>query len=176
MIKKLAIMKCLIFLCVLAAGISFAQTREDIHQHRECKYCGMDRGSFDFTRMLIGYDDGTTAAVCSIHCAAVDLAGNIDKTPKEIRVGDFNSKQLIDAEKAFWVIGGKKPGVMSKQGKWAFERKHDAEGFIKTNGGKLSSFEEAMKTAYEDMYADTRMIRDKRKMKRMQHKSNEHNY
>lgn len=65
------------------------------------------------------------------------------------------------------MVGGNKPGVMSRRGKWAFENKSDAEAFIKTNQGKIASFEEAMKMAYEDMYEDTKMIREKRKQKRM---------
>jgi copper chaperone NosL len=146
----------------------FAQVMEDIQLHKECKLCGMDRGKFDFSRMLIEYDDGTIAAVCSIHCAAAELAGNLDKTPRSLMVGDLNSKALIDAEKAFWVVGGRKQGVMSKRGKWAFEKKDAAEDFIKTNEGKLFSFEEAMNMAYEDMYQDTKMIREKRKQKRME--------
>lgn len=162
---------------MFAAGAYAAEAGSDIHMHKECKYCGMDRGSFDFSRMLIEYDDGTSAAVCSIRCAAVDLANNIDKTPKAIKVGDFNTKVLIDAEKAFWVIGGSKPGVMSKRGKWAFAGKEEAEGFIKQHGGSLADFETAMKAAYEDMYADTRMIRDKRKMNKMRHdKEHEHKH
>jgi nitrous oxide reductase accessory protein NosL len=153
--------------CLIFGGLLIAQTKEDIDVHKECKYCGMNRGMFDFSRMLIEYEDGTTVAVCSAHCAAVDLANSIDKTPKMIKVGDFNGKQLIDAEKAFWVVGGTKPGVMSKRGKWAFEKKEDAENFMKTNQGKSASFEEVMKMAYEDMYEDTKMIREKRKMKKM---------
>jgi nitrous oxide reductase accessory protein NosL len=82
-------------------------------------------------------------------------------------VGDFKTKKLIDAEKAFWVIGGSKPGVMTKRAKWAFESKADADAFIKENGGKPASFDEAIKASYEDMYADTKMIRDKRKMMKM---------
>jgi hypothetical protein len=35
---------------------------------------------------------------------------------------------------------------------------------MKDNGGKLATFDEAIKLAYEDMYLDTKMIRDKRKM------------
>ncbi len=167
-------MKKVLVLCMTAAiimllgGFTLAeQTKDDIAAQKSCRFCGMDRGMFDFSRMLIEYDDGTNVAHCSLHCAAVDLATNIDKTPKTIRVADFNSKQLIDAEKAFWVVGGKKPGVMSKRGKWAFEKKDDADAFLKANGGSLASFEEAMKLAYDDMYEDTKMIRDKRKMKRM---------
>lgn len=149
-------------------GIAFAQQpKEDIVVHKSCGYCGMDRGTYDYSRMVIEYDDGTTVPTCSIHCAAVDLANKIDKAPKTIKVGDFNSKNLIDAEKAFWVVGGSKQGVMSKRGKWAFENKTDAENFIKVNQGSLASFEESMKMAYEDMYDDTRAIRERRKMKRM---------
>lgn len=136
----------------------------------------MDRGSYDFSRMLIEYDDGTSVAVCSIHCAAVDLANNIDKSPKTIKAGDFSTKELIDAEKAFWILGGSKPGVMSKRGKWAFAKKEDAESFMKSNGGNMADFEVVMKAAYEDMYSDTKMIRDKRKMKRSQNKMQEHKH
>ncbi len=105
---------------------------------------------------------------------AVDLALNIDKTPKLLQVADFNSKNLIDAEKAYWVIGGNKPGVMTKRAKWAFEKKEDADAFVKENGGSVATFEDALKTAYEDMYGDIKMIREKRKMmkqkKMMEHK------
>ncbi len=157
----------IVAISVVFAVTAVAQTKDDVQHHKECKYCGMDRGKFDFTRMLIVYDDGTSVAVCSIHCAAVDLANNIDKTPKSIQVGDFNSKDLIDAEKAFWVVGGEKPGVMSKRGKWAFAKQEDADAFLSKNGGSLADFETAMKAAYEDMYSDTKMIRDKRRMNRM---------
>ena len=149
---------------MLMAGFAYG---DDIKKHASCKYCGMDRKEFEHTRMLIEYDDGTTEGTCSLHCAAIDLALNIDKTPKTILVGDFKTKDLIDAEKASWVIVDGKPGVMTQRAKWAFASKADAEAYIKENGGKLASFDEAMKAAYEDMYKDSKMIREKRKMKRM---------
>jgi copper chaperone NosL len=149
---------------------AFAEAQEDIQKHSSCKYCGMNRQQFAHSRMLIEYDDASSLGTCSIHCAAVDLAINIDKTPKAVQVGDYNSKALIDAEKASWVIGGSKMGVMTKRAKWAFAKKEDAEKFIKENGGETATFDVAMKAAYEDMYADTKMIRDKRKMMKMQHK------
>ncbi|MEN6484416.1 MAG: nitrous oxide reductase accessory protein NosL [Syntrophobacteraceae bacterium] len=80
--------------------------------------------------MLIQYDDGTSLGVSSIHCAAVDLAVNIDRSPQAIQVGDSATKKLIDAESAVWVLGGSKPGVMTKRAKWAFENKSDAEKFV----------------------------------------------
>jgi copper chaperone NosL len=165
--KRTHVVYVVVAVCLIFGGLLAAQTQDDRELYKDCKYCGMNRGMFDFSRMLIEYEDGTSTAVCSVHCAAVDLANNIDKAPKAIKAGDFNNKQLIDAEKAFWVVGGNKPGVMSKRGKWAFEKKEDAESFMKTNQGKTASFEEVMKMAYEDMYEDTKMIREKRKMKRM---------
>ncbi len=130
----------------------------------ECKYCGMNLEKYAFSRVVIEYDDGSSIGLCSIHCAAVDLANNLDKGPKAIKVGDYGTRQLIDAETAVWVMGGSKQGVMTRQAKWAFAKKEDAEKFIKENGGTIASFDEAMKFAYEDMYSDTKMIREKRKM------------
>lgn len=133
-----------------------------------CTYCNMDREKFGHTRMLIEYDDNSSTGLCSLHCAAIDLSSHLDKTPTAIRVGDYNSKELINAETAVWVIGGKLNGVMSARGKWAFAKGEDADRFIAVNGGTRATFEEAMNAAYEDMYKDTRMIRERRKMKRMQ--------
>jgi len=149
-------------------GLVWAQ--DDIKKHPSCKYCGMDRAKFAHSRVFIENDDGTTEGTCSLHCAAVDLALNIDKTPKAILVGDLNNKNLVDVEKAFWVIGGNKMGVMTKRAKWAFAKQEDADLFVKENGGVMATFDEAMKGAYEDMYADTKMIREKRKMAKTGHK------
>ena len=166
--KKAYLSAVVIVALILFGGVISSPAADDIGLHKNCIHCGMDRGMFNFSRMLIEYDDGTVAPVCSLHCASINLAISIDKTPKAIKVADFKEKELIDAENSFWVIGGAKPGVMSKQGKWAFGKKEDAEAFMKTNQGKLVSFEEAMKASYDDMYVDTNMIREKRKMKRAQ--------
>jgi copper chaperone NosL len=131
--RKTYILNLVALVRILFGGIAFADMKGDIAIHKQCRHCGMDRGSFDFSRMLIEYDDGAVSTVCSLHCAAIDLANNIDKTPKAIKVADFNGRQLIDEEKALGIIGGKKPGVMSKRGKWAFEKNDDAENFVKTN-------------------------------------------
>lgn len=163
--KKLYVSMVVMVFCLLVSGIAFAQ--DDIKKHPSCKSCGMDREKFAHSRIYIEYDDGSTEGTCSVHCAAIDLALNIDKTPKAIWVGDCNTKKLIDAEKAFWVIGGSKTGVMTKRAKWAFGKKEDAEKFISENGGNLAVFDEALKSAYEDMHQDTKMIREKRKMKKM---------
>lgn len=158
----------LILTLALLIGMgALAFAADDIQKFPTCKYCGMDRQKFAHSRMLISYEDGSEFGSCSIHCAAVDLANSIDKTPKSLQVGDYGTNKLVDAEKAYWVIGGKKPGVMTKRAKWAFADKNAAEGYIKENEGKLAGFDEAMKASYEDMYADTKMIRERRAKKRM---------
>jgi copper chaperone NosL len=149
-----------LFVGAAAAGAA----DKDVEKIPSCQYCGMDREKFAHSRVVIEYDDGSIAATCSIRCAVVDLALNIDKTPQAILLGDYGTKKLIDAENAVWVIGGNKMGVMTRRAKWAFEKKGDAEKFIAENGGALVAFDEAMKAAYEDMYQDTKMIRAKRKM------------
>ena len=168
MMKKVVILSTLI---LFAFAFPFAlPAQEDVQKHPSCKYCGMDRAKFAHSRVYVAYEDGSTQGTCSIHCAAIDFALNIDKIPKTIQVGDFNTKILVDAEKAFWVLGGNKAGVMTKRAKWAFAKKEDAEKFMKESGGSPISFDQAFKAAFEDMYEDTKMIQERRKMRRMQQK------
>jgi nitrous oxide reductase accessory protein NosL len=72
------------------------------------------------------------------------------KDVKSFQVADYNSRKLIDAKTASWVIGGSKKGVMTKTAKWAFAEKVDAAAFIKANGGKPATFDEVLKAAEMD--------------------------
>ena len=165
--KVFIIGSCIFFSFTLITGL-FAQ--EDVQKHPACQYCGMDRAKFAHSRMLVAYEDGSSAGTCSLHCAAIEFALHIDKIPKTTQVGDYYNKMLVEAETAFWVLGGNKPGVMTQRAKWAFGKKEDAEKFMKENGGTSISLEQAFKAAFEDMYADTRIIQERRKMRQMQHK------
>ena len=165
MMKKSVIFSIAIFLVFGLSSIVFAE----MHGKGECPVCGMDRAKLGHSWMVVEYDDGSKTGFCSIHCAAIDIVLHMDKTPVKIEVGDYMTKKMIDAETAQWVIVNK-PGVMTKRAKWAFAKKEDAEKFIKENGGKPATFDEAMKAAFADMYADTKMIREKRKMMRMKMK------
>lgn len=160
----------LLALLVFTAMVMPAFSQDDIMQTPSCKYCGMDRQLFSHSRMHIVYEDGSFTGLCSLHCAALDLGLTLDKAPTEIMVADYGTKKLIDAEKAVWVIGGSVQGVMTRNAKWAFEKKEDAEAFMKQNGGALATFDQAIKQAYEEMYQDTKIIRDNRKKKKMMQK------
>lgn len=139
----------------------------DYRLYPACPLCGMSREKFAHSRMLVQYDDGSVYAACSLHCVAIDLAVNLDKAPLKIMVGDYATRQLLDAEKAVWVVGGGKPGVMTARAKWAFADDKAAREYMQGNGGQMATFDEAIKASFEDMYEDTRMIHERRKAKRM---------
>jgi copper chaperone NosL len=158
----------ILLLIMILQRTASALEPQDIEDSPTCDYCNMNRAQYAHSRVLVEYADGTQFGACSIHCAAVNIAINLNKSPKAILVGDYYSKELIDAETAYWAIGGMKTGVMTKRGKWAFHRKSDAEKFISENGGEMATFEQALNAAYEDMYLDLKMIRSKRKIRGMQ--------
>ena len=164
--KRMALC-CVLAVFCLSLGSALWALDNDVKEIPSCKYCGMNRETFAHSRMLIEYNDGTKEGMCSLHCAAVDLALNLDKAPKAILVGDYRTKGLINAETAAWVIGGSKPGVMTKNAKWAFADKEDAERYRQENGGRVATFDEALETAYKDLAEDTKMIRERRKMRKM---------
>jgi nitrous oxide reductase accessory protein NosL len=130
---------------IFSSSTLFAQNA--VEAPKSCELCGMDRTYFAHSRMLIVYADGSSIGTCSLHCAAADLKKNGGKKVKTLQVADLNSKKLIDARKATWVTGGKKSGVMTNVAKWAFAKKTDAEQFVKAQGGKIASFEEALALA-----------------------------
>ena len=122
----------------------------DVKKHQACPHCGMDREKFSHSRMLITYADGYSVGTCSLHCAATELKAAKGKAVKAVEVADLNTKKLIDAEKATWVIGGSRKGVMTRVPKWAFASKDAAAGFIKRNGGALATYKEALAQAEKE--------------------------
>ncbi|WP_243438261.1 nitrous oxide reductase accessory protein NosL [Fundidesulfovibrio soli] len=148
----------------MAGSGDMASMDPDVKAHPSCPLCGMNRGKFAHSRMLLEFEDGSSYGACSLHCAVLEMAVSLDKVPVKILVGDYGTKKLIDAEKAYWVLGGDQTGVMSKRAKWAFADKAAAEAYIKAHGGKLADFDAVIQAAFEDMAADTKMIRERRKM------------
>jgi copper chaperone NosL len=56
---------------------------------------------------------------------------------------------------------------MTKNAKWAFAEKAEAEKFQREFGGRVAGFDEALDAAYKDLAEDTKMIRERRKMRKM---------
>lgn len=166
--KKRTVFLCSLLLLMSLAAASAWTADDDVAKHPVCRLCGMDRAKFSHSRVLIEHEDGATTGLCSIHCAAVEMALNLDNPPKRVLVADFTTKKLIEADQAAWVMGGSQKGVMTRNAKWAFEKRSTAEAFIKDNGGSAATFDEVIKAAYNDMYEDTKMIREKRKLMKQQ--------
>lgn len=127
-----------------------AQDQTDIVNHRECAECGMDRKAYGFSRMLVTFASGKEVGVCSLHCAITVMDNNKGETVKSLLVADRNTHELIPAEKAIWVVGGKKRGVMTMRAKWAFTTNEAAQEFVKEYEGKIVSWEEALAAARTD--------------------------
>jgi hypothetical protein len=100
--------------------------------------------------MLIIYADGTSVAVCSLHCAAAELKKG-GRQVKSLKVADYPSKELIDAKTATWVVGGGKNGGMNSPAKWAFAREEEARNFVAEYGGTVTPFDQVMKAADEEL-------------------------
>lgn len=137
-------------LMILSLG-TVCLAAEKIEAPADCKQCGMDRTIFAHSRMLVTYADGSSSGTCSINCVVTDMKASKGKEVKSFQVGDYNTKKLTDARTATWVIGGKQNGVMTAVAKWAFADKKDAAAFIKLNGGKPATFDEALQAAEKEL-------------------------
>ena len=144
----------------------------ELGKYPKCPYCGMDRKQYHHSRHLVHYQDDRVDATCSLHCAALSLAINLDRGPKAIYAADFGAKDelkpLVDAETATYLIGSKLPGVMTRQSKVAFAAQSAAQAAKAEQGGELGDFDAALQAAYLSMASDTLMIRKKRAEKRQQ--------
>lgn len=145
-----SLLMCAVLLANLLLTTWSAQASDqasDIDEHRDCVYCGMDRKAYGFSRMLIQYQDEAAVGVCSLHCAVIELDAHSGRAVKSLLVADRDTRTMLEAEKAFWVMGGKKRGVMTERPKWAFSSKEAAEAFIKANGGQIVTWDEALASA-----------------------------
>jgi len=84
---------------------------------------------------------------CSIHCLYESTKGVV---PKDAKVVDTITLELIDVNKAFYVVGSKVKGTMTRTSSYAFGNEKDALLFVSDNGGKVMHFAEAYAVASED--------------------------
>lgn len=131
---------------LLSAATAFAAAPA-VEKPAGCQVCGMDRTMFSSSRTVITYSDKSVVGTCSINCAWNDVASKKSLKVVSLQVADHDTRKLIAAKKAFWVIGGKEPAVMSSTAKWAFADRKRAEAFVAAKGGQLAGFEAAWKAA-----------------------------
>jgi nitrous oxide reductase accessory protein NosL len=132
--------------CTLASALGL----DDIASHRICSNCGMDRKSYGYSRTLIRYADGSEVGCCSLNCALVELEGHPGRQLQALLVADRDTLALIDSKSAYWVMGGKKRGVMTGRPKWAFAGRRAAATFLASHGGAPVNWETVLAAAQED--------------------------
>ncbi|MGB9082637.1 MAG: nitrous oxide reductase accessory protein NosL [Desulfuromonadaceae bacterium] len=141
---------CFIMLALLSITVPAVSAGSDIDDFRSCSQCGMDRKAYGYSRVIVTYKDGRTAGVCSLHCAVTDIDADKKRDVASVMVADRDSRVLIHAEKAVWVMGGRKRGVMTQRAKWAFASQEAAQSFVDSNGGQIITWDAALQAARED--------------------------
>ncbi|MEA1955761.1 MAG: nitrous oxide reductase accessory protein NosL [Campylobacterota bacterium] len=123
---------------------TLVQTSKD---KRYCPRCGMDLVRFYKTSHSATIDN-KIYQYCSIHCLEEHLGDGI--TLKNPKVVDISSLKFISVKDAYYVVGSKKKGTMSRISKYAFSSLKNAKKFQSRNGGKIMQFGDALKSAKED--------------------------
>ena len=125
-----------------------------------CPLCGMNLKMFLQTNHRLTLKDGGSLVFCSFHCSATYYSKNPDKIAKW-EVIEYGDKRFIDAKKAYFLIGSNLPGTMTSVSKLAFKSKKRATEYMKKHGGKIVSFDKALKYALQDLGEDMKLIKKK---------------
>ncbi|WP_263833812.1 nitrous oxide reductase accessory protein NosL [Sulfurospirillum oryzae] len=131
------------FQSVPEANATLIQSGKDKYS---CPNCGMHLVKFYKTSHA-----HENHQYCSIHCLYEATLGVI---PEDAKVVDTITLELIDVKKAFYVVGSKVKGTMTRTSSYAFGSEKDALTFVSDNGGKVMSFKEAYAIAAEDFPKD----------------------
>ncbi len=126
-----------------------------------CNVCGMHLTKYYKTNHVAEFKNGHKEQYCSLHCLAEVHKNYADKI-KIIQVVDTNSLKLIDATKAFYVVGSSKEGTMSSVSEYAFLTKEEALKFQKEFGGEIHNFDETLKLSKERLNKDNLTLDEKR--------------
>ncbi len=117
-----------------------------------CPICGMTLPMFYKTNHA-AQDNGHDKQYCSIVCVVEDAVVNNTKLTN-FKVVDNSTLKFIDSNKAFFVVGSKKPGTMSVISKYAFGTKKEANKFAKANGGEVMKFKKLYKLVEKSLEKD----------------------
>ena len=135
-----------VFLCILLSSLLtplYAAERES------CVICGMYLDLYARTRYVISFEDGSTQSTCSLACAAEIINKNKQRL-RDTKVANYVTGELLDARKAVYLEGSDVPGVMSYTSRLAFASRDEALSFKKKHGGRIVSFDDAIRNQLMD--------------------------
>ncbi len=104
---------------------------------------------YEKTRVVILLNDDNTKSTCSIACAVEVINKNKGRI-RGVKVADFRTGKLFDAYKAYFLEGSDVPGVMTYTSRLAFFSKSQALAFQKKHGGRIITFDQALKDQMKD--------------------------
>lgn len=116
-------------------------------ERASCRVCGMWIDEYKRTAAELVYKDGKKEYTCGVACMLreVEDAGGISAF-KSVKVHDWVTGNLVDAESATYVVGSKViPDMVPNY--IAFASRTDAEAFAAKEGGDILDFS----VAYEDI-------------------------
>ena len=129
-----------------------------------CPNCGMGLNMWARTRHEFINSEGEHA-VCSIRCMA-DISNNSGEKPTMGKTALYlRPEKMVQVENAYYLLGSSAKGTMTMKSKIAFASEEDAKAFQQQYGGKIISFQEALKAAGEELAVSRPKIEKKRKKK-----------
>lgn len=129
-----------------------------------CPVCGMSLKNYYKTSHTAHTKEGEAVQYCSIRCLALDHQ-NRQTNLSHAQVVDVKSEKLIPVQEAYYVVGSKVPGTMSKVSKLAFKSEDEAKKFAKKMGGEIKRFDEVLKIATASLQDDIAITNAKRAKK-----------
>jgi len=128
---------------IMSAGVS----AEETHKRESCRVCGMYIDQYQKSAAELILKDGTIEHTCGVACMLreVEDAGGISAF-KSVKVHDWVTGKLVDAEMATYVIGSKVIPDMTPN-YIAFAKLDEAKAFMAKEGGEIMDF----KFAYHDV-------------------------
>ncbi|MDD2448037.1 MAG: nitrous oxide reductase accessory protein NosL [Sulfurimonas sp.] len=112
-----------------------------------CVRCGMNLVKY-YKTSHAAQDEKHHYQYCSIHCLEEHLGEGV--TLKNPKVVDVDSLKLIPVGDAFYVVGSKVRGTMTRVSKYAFKGEAMAKEFQAKNGGEIMRFNEALEVTKKD--------------------------
>jgi hypothetical protein len=155
-------MKKSLIICILILMIGiFLYSGVQAKEQKWCPLCSMNLKMFWKTSHWLTFSNGERVGYCSIHCASKVYQERPTKIDRW-EVVDFDSKSLIDARKAHFLIGSDLPGTMTPVSKLAFASREVVEKYQKAHGGTIGTLDDAIKQAVEGRGDDMAMIKKKK--------------
>lgn len=131
----------LLILWLFSGGLLAEETKP----RESCEVCGMWIDKYEHTAAELVFKDGRKQHTCGVACMLrqIEDAGGIDAF-ESVKVHDWVTGELVDAESATYVVGSKViPDMVPNY--IAFASASDAEAFAAKEGGEIIDFSVAFK-------------------------------